>query len=254
MKAWQVANSEQIQKAHYDRIARSYEAHYDDPCSQEYRKRFFHAPMFEGLKLAGLNVVEAMCGSGAATQYLLSHGARVTGLDISAEAISSFLARWPACRAVCASVLDSKLESNSFDAIVVVGGLHHLHPQVSAAVGEIHRILKVGGQLCFVEPHQGAALDWIRRYWYRHDPLFASNEASIDLEALKQEFSSGFEFKRESYRGNLAYLLVLNSMVFRLPLRLKPVYTPALLKLEAFISPLQGKRLSCFVVCQWQKR
>jgi len=254
MDAWQLADSEEIQKAHYDKIALAYEAHYNDPCSQQYRDRFFHHPMFAGIKLAGLNVMEAMCGSGPTIQYLLSHGARVTGLDISAEAINSLLKQWPQCRAICASLLDSKLESNSFDSVVIVGGLHHLHPQVSAAVGEIHRILKAGGYLCFVEPHKGAAPDWIRRRWYRRDPLFASNEAAIDLEALKQEFSSGFEFKREIYRGNIAYLLVLNSMVFRLPLRLKPIYTPALLKLESLISPLQGKRLSCFVVCQWQKK
>ena len=249
-----IIRAEQIQKEHYDNIAAAYEAHYDDRCSQEYRNRFIHHPMFEGISLSGMNVLEAMCGTGATTQYLLAQGARVTGLDISSETIRSFLNRWPSCQGICSSLLDSGLESESFDCVAVVGGLHHLHPDLEAAIHEIHRVLKPGGHFCFAEPHQDSIPDLIRQYWYKHDSLFAVNEAAIDLEALMSTFNSQFYFKREVYRGNIAYLFVLNSMVMRIPLRLKPFYTPAFIKLESLIGRLQGKRLSCFAVCQWQKR
>ena len=244
---------EQVQRLHYDRIAREYEAHYDDLCSQRYRDIFFHQPMFEGMKLSGMKVMEAMCGSGQTTQYLTSQGAQVTGLDISEEAISSFGKRWPDHKAICASMLDSGLGSDSFDAVAIVGGLHHLHPHTNAAINEIHRILRPGGYLCFVEPHKGSFPDLIRREWYKRDPLFADNEKAIDLRAMKLEFATRFSFNLERYYGNVAYLLVLNSMVFRIPLRLKPFYTTPLLRLESLISPLQGETLSCFVVCQWRK-
>ncbi len=247
-------NSEQIQKLHYDQIGQEYEAHYDDACSQQYRNRFFHQPMFEGLNLSGLKIIEAMCGSGQTTGYLISQGAQVTGLDISPESISSFRQRWPSAEAVCASLLDSGLEPDSFDGVVIVGGLHHMHPHLNEAISEIHRILKPGGHLCFVEPHKGSVPDLIRQQWYKHDPLFASNEEAIDVAAMKREFAAQFVFSQEKYIGNVAYLLVLNSMVFRIPLKLKPRYTPALLQMESLISPLQGKLLSCFVICQWQKR
>ncbi len=247
-------NSEQIQKLHYDRISHKYEAHYDDPCSQRYRDRFFHQPMFEGMNLSGLKVVEAMCGSGQTTHYLLTHGALVTGLDISKEAINSFLKRWPECQAVCASVLDSRLDSNSLDAVAIVGGLHHLHPHVNSAIDEFHRILKPGGRLCFVEPHKSSLPDLIRRQWYRYDHLFANNEEAIDLQAMKRRFASQFTFNEEKYLGSAAYLLVLNSMVFRIPLSLKPLYTPALMHLELLIGPFHGKLFSCVVACQWQKK
>jgi SAM-dependent methyltransferase len=246
-------DSELLQKAHYDKIAASYEAHYSDECSQKYRARFIYDPMLEGIDLTGKKVLEGMCGSGQTTAYLLSKGARVTGLDISKEEIASFRQRWPECEAIAGSMLDSGLERDSFDCVVVVGGLHHLHPRLNDAVGEIHRILKPGGYFCFAEPHSRALPDLVRRYWYRHDHLFADNEEAIDVDRLKDQFSAKFTFKKETYLGNVGYLLVLNSMVFRIPLRLKPIYTPVLMPLESVINRIQGKLFSCFVVTQWQK-
>ncbi len=198
-------DAERIQRLHYDRIAIEYEAHYGDACSQRYRDRFFHQPMFKGVDLSGLQVIEAMCGSGHTTQYLISQGARVIGLDISDETIKSFNKRWPESQGVC-------------------------------------------------EPHKDSFPDLIRRWWYKRDPLFADNEEAIDLSEMKRRFASRFIFNRERYLGNAAYLLVLNSMVFRIPLKLKPFYTPPLLHLESIISPFQGRLLSCFVVCQWRKK
>src|SRR5918911_1874942 len=87
--------TERQQQAHYDRIALQYEAHYSDPCSRLYRQRFIYKPMFDGLNLSGMKVLDAMCGSGQTSEYLLSHGAEVTGLDISSEVIDGFKRRWP---------------------------------------------------------------------------------------------------------------------------------------------------------------
>jgi SAM-dependent methyltransferase len=244
---------EQLQKLHYDRIGSEYESHYGDACSRQYRERFINQPMFEGIDLRGLDVLEAMCGSGQTTEFLLSKDARVTGLDISTDEIDSFQQRWPESDAKCGSILSSGLAAGSFDCVAVVGGLHHLHPHLSDALREIHRILKPGGRLCFAEPHQGSIPDRVRSFWYKHDNLFASNEASIDLESLKQEFAAVFSFEKEEYLGNLAYLLVLNSMIFRIPLKLKRWYTPLLLTSEALINRLQQKWSACFVVSQWKK-
>src|SRR5882672_9509044 len=79
--------SEQLQQEHYDKIADQYEAHYSDACSLEYRRKFIYEPMFAGLDLSGMKVLDAMCGSGQTTEYLLSRGALVTGLDLSSEVI-----------------------------------------------------------------------------------------------------------------------------------------------------------------------
>ena len=247
-------DTERLQSEHYDEILTGYEAHYGDPSSQRYRSRFIYDRLFGGVDLAGARVLEAMSGSGQTTGYLLDRGAEVTGLDISASAIRSFGERWPDCDAMCGSIVETGLEAGSFDCVVVVGGLHHLHPHVNRAIDEIHRLLKVGGHFCFVEPHHGSLPDVVRRRWYKHDNLFAQNEASIDVDALRTVYDRQFDFALESYQGNLAYLLVLNSMVFRVPLAMKSLYAPVLMPLESLIERFQGKLLSCYVIGRWQKK
>jgi len=245
---------EDAQAAHYDSLAERYEAEYDDLGSRAYRDRFIHAAMIDAEELVGARVLEAMSGSGQATRYLKAAGADVAGLDISEAQIERFRNRWPGCDGICASIFESGLEASSFDGIVIIGGLHHVHPRVPDALAEAHRLLRPGGWLCFMEPHSGSLPDRARRLWYRLDPLFEENEASIDVEALEREFSDRFVFESKVHRGNVAFLLVLNSMVFRIPPGLKRWISPPLLGLEFALLPLQTRWNSCFVVARWRKR
>jgi len=241
------------QGRHYDRIQDAYEAHYDDPSSQLYRRRFLYEPLFGNVSLAGSQVLEAMSGSGQMTAFLQQRGASVTGLDISARAIESYRARWPAAGAVLGSVLDTGFAAESFDCVAVLGGLHHVHPHVDAAIDEIARILRPGGWFCFGEPHSGSFPDHLRRAWYRRDPLFEQGEEAVDIAAMERAHAGQFDFVWKRFMGNLAYLLVLNSMVFRVPLRAKPLYAPVLTRIEALLQPLQTRTTSCFALCRWRK-
>jgi len=135
-----------------------------------------------------------------------------------------------------------------------VGGLHHIHPNVNAAMREIHRVLKPGGYFCFMEPHSGSFPDVIRRTWYKHDRFFSDNEAAIDVESMEREFAAEFKFDRVHYLGNIAFLFVLNSLIFRIPLGAKRFYSSFLMSVEVLINKLQGKLTSCFVVARWQKK
>ena len=254
--AWQakLGATERQQQEHYDSIAVDYEAHYSDEWSIEYRRRFIYDPMFEGLELSGMKMLDAMCGSGQTTSYLLGRGAAVTGLDISNEVVEAFRTRWSEAQVVKRSLLDTGLRDNAFDYVVVIGGLHHIHPYLKQAMREIHRVLKPGGHLCFFEPHSGSIADIIRRVWYRFDRFFEDNEASIDIPRLQRDFGDLFELKKAKYRGNFAFLLVLNSLIFRIPPGSKKYFSPALMKVESLVSKLQTKLTSCFVVTQWQKR
>ena len=249
----QLGASERQQQEHYDKIAADYEVHYSDEWSLEYRRQFIYDPMFEGLNLSGMEVLDAMCGSGQTTSYLLARGAKVTGLDISNEVLEQFQARWSEAKAVKRSLLDSGFPDNSFDCVSVVGGLHHIHPEVKAAVREIHRVLKPGGYFCFMEPHTGSFPDVVRRIWYRFDRFFSDNEAAIDIARLQRDFAGQFTLKKARYLGNVAFLLVLNSLIFRIPPGSKKVISPPLMKAEPLINKLQTKFTSCFAVTQWQK-
>jgi SAM-dependent methyltransferase len=254
MSEGQIGGNEALQAAHYDKIADAYELHYSDRYSLAYRERFINTPLLHGLDLAGRDVLEALCGSGTVTEDLLKRGARVTGLDISPRMMAVFQERWPDCTALLASILDTGLPDDSFDAITIVGGLHHLHPDVDRAIDELYRILRPGGYLCFMEPHAGSLPDLFRKVWYHFDSTFETNEAAVDVDGLRARNASRFASITTTYQGNVAFLLVFNSMIFRMPLGLKRFYAPPLFGLEAAINRIAGKRFSCFVVSQWQKR
>ena len=245
--------TERLQADHYDRIGEDYAVHYGDKFSRNYRDRFINKRMFEGLDLTGMSVIEAMCGSGETTGYLIERGADVTGLDVSPTEIEKFITRWPDAKGICSSIFETGIEDESVDCVVVVGGLHHLHPHLSEGVDEMHRILKKGGYFCFAEPHNGTILDLARRAWYKRDDLFADNEEAIDVEALKTEFADRFRVNHEIYSGNVGYLFVLNSMVFRIPISVKRIYSPLFLGIEGAIERFQGPRFSCMVIAQWVK-
>lgn len=248
------ASSELLQHAHYERISHDYDAHYNDAYSQRYMNRFVFEAMFKDIDLTDLDVLEAMCGGGQTTEYLLDRRAFVTGLDISPQQTDHFARRHPRATTITASMLNSGLEDSSFDLVSIVGGIHHMPPNVDEAITEVHRILKPGGYFCFMEPHSEAVVDRVRREWYKRDPLFAENEEAINMSELHEKFADRFEFKSEHYRGNLGYLFVLNSMVFRVPLFLKPLYSPAMMAAESFFNRIGGKSFSCFVVAQWRKK
>lgn len=246
--------AEQDQKALYDRIAADYEAHYDDDASQRFRDTFIYPHLLGTLDFTNTRVLEAICGSGQVTRSLLARGARVIGLDLSESQMRLFKQRFPQCAAVCASATDTAFADASFDHVVVMGGLHHTHPKLDETIVELHRILKPGGSLCFSEPHTGSLSDVVRRIWYKVDPLFISNEASLDFARLKPQFANLFDYGEDHYLGNIGYLLIFNSLIFRVPLWLKRAYSPAFMHVERALSVFQGRRLSCFCVSQWRKR
>jgi SAM-dependent methyltransferase len=243
-----------LQGAHYDRLIELYEAHATDPSTQRYRRRFIDEPLLRGIDLDGRTVLEAMCGSGHSTGLLLERGARVTGLDVSVQAIELFKSKWPRCDAVVESILAPTLADGSFDVVVVVGGLHHVHPHAGDAIARIWRLLRPGGFFCFSEPHAGSLVDLARRAWYARDPMFESNEAAVDIDALRLAAAPMFDVVSERYFGNVAHTLVLNSMVIRAPSWLKRLYAAPAMALEGVLNPVLGRRLSCSVSCQWQKR
>lgn len=246
--------SERLQAELYAKISEDYEKHYDDECSQRYRREFIYEPLFRGVPLAGADVLEAMCGSGQATGFLLEQQARVTGLDIAEPSIASFGARWPGARGICASILESGLPGASFDVVLVIGGLHHLHPDLDRGVREIARLLRPGGHFLFVEPHAGSLPDVARKVWYKLDRFFAENEASVDVERMFGAHEALFQKVDERYFGTIAYMLVFHAMLFRIPAGMKAYYAAPLFRLERLLRPLESKRLSCLVAGHWIRR
>lgn len=245
---------ENSQEKHFNSIADTYCKHYGDKWSGAYRDRFINKKMLQGINLYNKKVIDAMCGNGETVPFLLARGAQVTAIDISQQELKNLQDKWPQCSIHRSSILDTGLENNSYDCVVVVGGLHHVHPYCIDAIKEIHRILKKGGYLCFMEPHQGSIFDMIRKLWYKHDKYFEENEEAIDVHELKLRFDREFSFITEYYKGSIAYLFVLNSMIWRMPKFIKKMYAPFFFWLESWVERFQTKYTACFVVCQWKKK
>ena len=237
------------QRVLYDRIADEYHAAEEDAYSRRYSRVFMREPLLGDVSLAGKDVLDAACGSGGITPYLVSRGARVTGLDISSREIELYRRRFPDCRAVCGSVLDTGFDDESFDRVVMSGALHHLHPDVQPALEEMCRVVRPGGMLCLIDPHSGSLADVFRKLWYRWDRrYFEANEASIDLKALVAANRSRLRLEYLRYGGGVAYLPVLQPLFLRIPNRWKRFYAAPLLYVERMLLPFQSRRLSFFAL------
>lgn len=241
------------QKRHYDKITSRYAQHYNDKYSQIYREEFINKPLLKGIELTGRKVLDLMCGSGGLARFLLKRNAIVTGLDISGEQIE-FFRKESGGDYICSSIFENEIADNSFDCVVVVSGLHHLHPRVNEAVEEIYRILKPSAYFCFYEPYAGSLPDFFRRLWYKIDRLVENNEAAIDLCKLKRDFSNKFEFLSQAYAGGPAYLFVFNSMMFRIPLPVKNLISMFFLRMEKAFCSSGNKRISFVSINQWRKK
>jgi ubiquinone/menaquinone biosynthesis C-methylase UbiE len=245
---------EASQREHYDKIGSDYDTHYSDRWSLAYRDEFLCAPMFVGVDLQGKSVLDALCGGGQLAEYLLGRGAKVWGLDISPVQIASLQERCEGVTPAVGSVFEMPFEDETFDVVGICNALHHLHPHIDEAIKEIHRVLKPGGCFGFSEPAAGTLPDHLRQIWYRFDPLFEESEAAVDIESLKSSCAELFEFRYETYVGNVAYIAVLNSMILRLPASWKDWYSPWLMRVERVLNRLLPRFFSCAVVCSWHKR
>jgi SAM-dependent methyltransferase len=141
---------------------------------------------------AGLKILDAGCGTGAAMSYLADYGA-VTGLDFVPLAVR--LARRRAhTRLACGSVLELPFASESFDLVTSLDVLPMLDARTRrdvVALTEIARLLKVGGRLLV----RVAAYDWLRgahdRLWdVQHRYGLAEMRAKLEQAGLTVEHST----------------------------------------------------------------
>ena len=99
--------------------AATYSDHHGNPLAQQYRDEFIRAHAFRG-GLDGLDVLDAMCGSGEETGFLIAQGANVQGVDISSAFAERYAERWGRPCAT-ASITETGFPDESFDLVYVCG-------------------------------------------------------------------------------------------------------------------------------------
>ena len=246
---------ELLQKDYYNKIANDYSNHYHDFWNIIYLKWCIVPKLFNKINLSNKIVLDALCGTGLLTEYLITQNPQsVIGIDISEGQLSIYQEKFPDAKSICSSITKTNLKSNSIDVICIFGGLHHVHPRFKETINELYRLLKPGGYLCFYEPQAHTILEPIRTFWYRHDSEFNDNEGAINIDQFKADFQQQFEFISETYVGTLAHFLVLNSKIFRIPYFLKWIYAPFLILLESFINYLPLKYIASNAIVRLRKK
>ena len=244
-----------IQKKHYDKMISKYDMHYNDKYSNIYRECMINEPLLNNINLDNMKVLEGMCGSGSIlTKYLIDNNAIVTGLDISSDCIKKYKSNWKNVKTIWEDITNTNILNDTYDMIIIIGGLHHAHPNLNKTMDEIYRILKPNGILCFMEIHDKSIINIIRNIWYKFDNYIANNEKAIDIDKLYKNNKHRFKHIKIQYTGSLGYLFVLQSMLFRIPIRFKKYYSPLLIKFDKITQKYQNKYTSGFVLCSWRKK
>jgi SAM-dependent methyltransferase len=222
------------QEAHYHKIHDEYSAHYYDRCSMDYRRRFVFEPLCKGIDLNGKRIADLACGSGHNSLLLreLYPSIQPEGFDLSSRACADYeyVVGAPAHQI---DLTKSVEIDQSFDAAIIMGGLHHCVSNLPATLGNISKMLRPGALLLMWEPNKRCFLERLRRLWYKADRYFeAGSEAALDPRELHALSGGRFAERQAVYHGGPAYFLVCNSLVFRIPLGAKPALSAMTFPLE----------------------
>jgi ubiquinone/menaquinone biosynthesis C-methylase UbiE len=137
-------------------------------------ERHAYAPWFDEAigyaSAAGLDVLDVGCGQGIDVVRYARAGARVRGIDLTPRHVE--LARMH----VAALALDAELvvadaetlpfEDHSFDRVSSNGVLHHT-PDIDAALREIRRVLRPGGEARVLVYNRWSFHYWLFQVWHQ---------------------------------------------------------------------------------------
>lgn len=126
------------------------------------------------------DVLELCIGSGMLTGYLPPTFRSYTGFDLSRTLLNAVRSRVPGLRLVQGDASTACFRPESFDAVLVFAGLHHL-PDYPAAVRQAYAALRPGGRFVCLEPSRDA---WYRRPMeYLRDFIGIYSEDEVFLES-----------------------------------------------------------------------
>lgn len=147
--------------------------------------------------VSSLTVLDAGCGTGRYLRLCADRGANVVGLDRSAPML--WYARDISPRIVCGGLCEVPLHSGSVDVIVCGLALADLE-DLTAAIGELARVLRPGGTVVYSVVHPDGALHgWsrsfevggrlcaVKTYWHTcDDHRRACAAAGLDIDAWQE--------------------------------------------------------------------
>jgi len=243
------------QKEHYEQIHDAYEAHYFDGPSMQYRSLFIYDWLLEGVDWKGAIVADIASGSGFNSLALTERfdGVRTVGFDISEPACEAYR-KTTGNPAHVADLTKPHQVAGSFDGAIVIGGLHHCVSDLPQTLRNIAGMIRPGGTLLMMEPSADFALNVVRDKWYASDRYFdAPTEEALSHDTLLKQAAPYFEGAGVRYFGGLAYFLILNSLIMRVPLGVKPYLWPVTRPIESALGHIPWKGAYPCFLARWTR-
>lgn len=246
------------QSQHYDNISKEYQEHYFDRESKYYRSRIFIQKFKKHLN-ESIEILDVGCGDGSIIEILEENGIKgknYTGLDVSFNNTELFKNKFKGKYKVLNDNFAKKnLNLNKkFDAILLIGVIHHMYLDIENVFENLFNHLKVGGKIIIVEPN-GSFLNFIRNYWYKKDKYFEENsERALKLSEIDKTALKKFEKIFYEYQGSVGYFVILQSMILRTPKVIKKYTYKFLTFFDALISKFNSKHLSSSYIIIYKKK
>ncbi len=205
------------QQQHYDAVAEGYLENLEYPHTRVYSD-YLHRALVEACGQTSLGqMAELCCGKGDAIELVAGHYSFGLGLDISEEMLARAArdAGDKACLFVQGDATRLPLASESFDSVVMLGGIHHV-PDRQALFGEVARVLKPGGRFLWREPANDFFLwRWLRAVIYALSPrLDAQTESPLRyVETAPVLAQAGLQLESWKTYGFIGFCLFMNSDV-----------------------------------------
>jgi SAM-dependent methyltransferase len=206
-----------IQQAHYESIAAAYVENLAYPHTQEYMA-FLDRALFTAIGDGSFGTAAEIC-CGRAEAFHLLHGRmqRGIGVDISVSMLEAAMRdnRADHLSFVQGDATRLPLASAAFDAVFMLGGIHHVSDR-RALFAEVARILKPGGWFYFREPVSDFALwRWIRAVVYRLSPMLdhETERPLLYRETVPVLSASGLSLRHWTTHGFFGFCLFMNSDV-----------------------------------------
>ncbi|ALS59536.1 class I SAM-dependent methyltransferase [Pandoraea norimbergensis] len=213
-----------------------------------------------GLLRPGTALLEPMCGMAEGLQIVrkfVQEDVVYLGFDYSENMVEHARSLHPGQRIEWQDATQFDAEGQTFDFIILIGGLHHVFDRSADVVARLCAALKPGGHFLTFEPTQNTWLTRkVRQRIYEKNALFDNEtEQGFDLPALDAMFTQQQMMRVDQvYPGLLAYVLYYNPDAFPLLNRGGPRAVRSAFAIDRlFWRGWLGRTLSFATITLWRK-
>jgi len=208
----------QRQSEHFKKIADQYSYVRQHLLVTKIYYEFWTADMLKFINPdAELRVLDTMCGSGELMKDAPPNKWHIYCNDLSIDILKCAENPDGKFNYLCADSSQLPFEDNSFDAVVVRGGLHHF-PDYGMLIREFFRILKPGGKFICSEPTDDFPLyRLLRAIIYKYMDTFdeETEQALKTSEFRRHALAAGFKLEALERFGFIGYLVIGQTDVLR---------------------------------------